>query len=105
MNTLMQIANGSVPMSAPIHMNNWLQSSVQEFFSTLNWEDLPPDIQPMGQITSQYSDAPLTLDLSVSQFFAAVNWEGAAIAAPVSTPTQASSTDSFTLDDFSGLFG
>lgn len=101
MNTLMAIAN------SPSFMNpsNWLESSVQEFFSALNWEDLPPTIQRAGQDTSQYSDAPLSLDLSVSRFFAAVNWEGAAIAAPVSVPTQSTSTDSFTLDDFSDLFG
>ncbi|PZV14410.1 MAG: hypothetical protein DCF22_09080 [Leptolyngbya sp.] len=101
MNSLIAIANGSTSMNT----GNWLQSSVQEFFSTLNWEDLPPNIQQIGEVTSQYSDAPLSLDLSVSRFFAAINWEGVAIAAPVSTPAQSSSADSFTLDDFSGLFG
>ncbi|MBM0741467.1 hypothetical protein JOY44_07540 [Phormidium sp. CLA17] len=101
MNTLMPIVNGSAPMNT----SNWLHSSVQEFFSTLNWEDLPPDTQQMGQVTSQYSDAPLSLNLSVSSFFAAVNWEGATIAAPVSVPIQSSPANNFTLDDFSGLFG
>jgi len=100
MNTPIAIAHDS----ALINPNSWLQSSVQEFFSTLNWEDLPPNIQQIGEVTSQYSDAPLSLDLSVSRFFAAINWEGAAIAAAVSTPTQSSSADSFTLDDFSDLF-
>ncbi|MEX0268134.1 hypothetical protein AB3R30_03240 [Leptolyngbyaceae cyanobacterium UHCC 1019] len=101
MSTQVAIANGS----APIKTSNWLQSSVQEFFSTLNWEDLPPNIQPIGEVTSQYSDAPLSLDLSVSRFFAAINWEGAAIAALVSAPSPSPSADSFTLDDFSDLFG
>ncbi len=101
MNTLMAIANDSASMNT----SNWLQSSVQEFFSTLNWEDLPLDIQHPGQVSPQYSDAPLSLNLSVSNFFAAVNWEGATIAAPVLTTTQPTSNTSFTLDDFSDLFG
>lgn len=101
MNTPIASANGS----AHTHSHNWLQSSVQEFFSTLNWEDLPPNIQQIGEVTFQYSDAPLSLDLSVSRFLAAINWEGAAIAAPVNAPTPSTSADSFTLDDFSDLFG
>ena len=100
MNTLMAIANGS----SSANTSNWLHASVQEFFSTLNWEDLPPNTQQVGQVTPQCSDAPLSLDLSVSQFFAAVNWEGTAIAAPVSAPTQPTSAESFTLDNFSALF-
>jgi len=100
MNTLMAIANGS----GSTNTSNWLYSSVQEFFSTLNWEDLPPDPQPIGEVTLQYSDAPLRLDLSVSNFFAAINWEGAAIAAAVSAQPQPTSAESFTLDDFSALF-
>ncbi len=100
MNTPMAIANSSSFMNP----GKWLESSVQEFFSALNWEDLPLDIQH-GEVTSQYSNAPLSLDLSVSRFFAAINWEGAAIAAPVSAITQPTSADRFTLDDFSDLFG
>ncbi len=100
MNTLMAIANDD----ALINSNSWLQSSVQEFFSTLNWEDSSLDTQQMNQVTSQDSDAPLSLDLSVSNFFTAVNWEGAAIAAAVSAQPQPTSPESFTLDDFSALF-
>lgn len=101
MNTLMAIANGSNSTNT----SNWLHSSVQEFFSTLNWEDLLPDPQQIGEVTSQYSTAPLSLDLSVSEFFASVNWEEAAISAAVSAPTPSTSAKSFTLDDFSDLFG
>jgi hypothetical protein len=101
MNTLMPLDAASTSMSA----SNWLQSSVQVFFSSLNWDDLSPDVQPVGQAMSQYSDAPLSLDLSVHHFFAAINWDGATIAAPVAAPAQPVSASSFTLDDFSGLFG
>lgn len=101
MNTLVAIANSSSFMNP----SNWLESPVQEFFSALNWEDLPPNIQQIGEVTPQYSDVTLSLNLSVSRFFAAINWEGAAIAAPVSAPSETTSADSFTLDDFSDLFG
>jgi hypothetical protein len=97
--------NGSVP-AAP--SDTWLQSSVQKFFSSFNWEDNTPEVQEI-KLTSQENSGPLSLTLSVNQFFAAVNWDGAAIApatsASLSQPTSATLQEDLTLDGFSDFFG
>lgn len=85
----------------------WLQSSVQKFFSAVNWEDNPEEVQEMKLTAMANPNAPLSLTLSVSRFFATVNWEGAEIAAdptPVAPPPTSAPANDFTLDDFSGLF-
>lgn len=92
--------NGS---SATASLDPWLQWSVQKFFSTVNWEDNPPEVQ---EIKRQDQDAPLRLTLSVCQFFASVNWEGTTIAAPtlIQPTSSPAAKNDLTLDDFSNLF-
>jgi hypothetical protein len=87
-------------------MNSWLQSTVRDFFTTINWEDRPPDIQPLVALPLEEStDEPLNLGMSVCKFFGSFNWDGAEIAAPVKVqPTAFPPQSDFTLDDFSGLF-
>jgi hypothetical protein len=87
--------------------DSWLQSSVQSFFTALNWEDSPPEVQEAKIASAQPGNTdPLSLTLSVSQFFAALNWDGTAIAAPIVSeqPTLQPAADNFTLDSFSDLF-
>jgi hypothetical protein len=95
--------NGVKPHSQP-----WLTLSVQKFFSAINWDDNPPELQEMKLTASQTEGAPLSLILTVHQFFSSVNWEGAAIASVPTVPeapaSSAPSVDKFTLDDFSDLF-
>lgn len=82
---------------------DWLQSSVREFFSQFNWDDRPLNLQAAA--LDPVSPQPLSLDMSVSYYFSAIDWEGSAIAAPIpiSEPPPAPSND-LTLDDFSSLF-
>lgn len=100
--------NGSAAVSKS---QAWLQMSVQKFFTAINWEDQPPEVQEIKQnaveAAAQGYDAPLSLMLSVSQFFAAFPWDGNSVAmTPLSfAPAPAASeSDGLTLDDFSGLF-
>ena len=93
---------------------SWLALSVREFFTTVNWENKPPEVQQLSQelviSARQGTASPLSLNLTVSQFFGAIPWDGAAIASlPVQTddillsdPTNGSD---FTLEGFSDLFG
>jgi hypothetical protein len=97
--------NGSTPKS-----QSWLHHSVQKFFSGVNWEDQPPEVQEIKlnvmEAAAQGQPTTLSLQLSVSQFFSAIAWDGTPIAAApdnFSTP-EASNADSFTLDDFTDLF-
>ncbi|HEY9750350.1 MAG TPA: hypothetical protein V6C63_16825 [Allocoleopsis sp.] len=96
--------NGTKPKAQP---QAWLQSSVQAFFTSFNWEDQSPEVQELKLQALQGSNAPLSLTLSVHQFFGAINWEGAAAAAPVAVTTSPPPTaiaNDLTLDDFSSLF-
>lgn len=82
---------------------DWLQSSVREFFSQLNWDDRPLNLQNIA--VDSVSPQPLSLDMSVSYYFSAIDWEGSAIAAPISIPDLPSAPSrDLTLDDFSSLF-
>ncbi len=99
--------NGSAPFS-----QSWLQQSVQEFFSGINWENTPQIVYELSQeLTAsglQGTEVSLSLALTVSQFFAAIPWDGATIAAlPTPAVVEAPSPDdvnSLTLDGFSDLF-
>lgn len=108
MTTLIQPHKNGSQVSAPNEA--WLRSSVQSFFSGINWDDNPPEVQEIRRTYTEpsRSEEPLSLTLSVCQFFAAINWEGGggAIAAPPAAPlsTPAATVDDLTLDDFSSLF-
>jgi hypothetical protein len=101
--------NGSSPFGQA-----WLQQSVQEFFSGINWDNAPQDIYELSQeLTAsalQGTELSLSLNLTVSQFFAAIPWDGTAIAAPA-TPVLADplsgpeDLNDLTLEGFSDLFG
>ncbi|MBD2460985.1 hypothetical protein H6G89_08005 [Oscillatoria sp. FACHB-1407] len=96
--------NGSAARAAA---ETWLTMTAREFFSGINWENNPPEVQELKLTAAQEDGAPANLLLlSVSQFFAAVNWDGMAIAptpAP-STPEPSGKATDFTLEDFSDLF-
>jgi hypothetical protein len=95
-------ANGS---SVAATSSNWLQSSVQSFFTAFNWEDNPPEVQEL-KLTSMQDGMPLSMELSVSQFFSAIAWDGSCVAAAPSSaePFSVSENNQFTLEDFSDLF-
>ena len=88
----------------------WLQSTVQHFFKTCNWDDQTIEVQDIRFASLLDDNTALELTLTVSQFFAAVNWDGSTLAAQ--TPAIAEpqpiavdeSEDSFTLTDLSDLF-
>jgi hypothetical protein len=97
--------NGSTPKS-----QSWLHHSVQKFFSGINWEDQPPEVQEIKlnimEAAAQGQPTTLSLQLSVSQFFSAIAWDGTPVAAAPNnflTP-EASTANSFTLEDFTDLF-
>ncbi|HEY9621862.1 MAG TPA: hypothetical protein V6C78_16010 [Crinalium sp.] len=87
---------------------SWLKQTAREFFSAINWDDHPPEVQELKISASQGNPEALSLLLSVSQFFKAVNWEDAAIAAPTTpAPVESNGADwgqKFTLEDFADLF-
>lgn len=96
--------NGSVPHTP----QPWLQKTVQDFFAAINWDDHPPEVQEIKQVVSETQDMSLSLTLSVKQFFESIPWDGKAVAAPIvdeplAEPPPAGG-ESFTLDDFSGMF-
>ncbi len=83
---------------------DWLQLSVQKFFTSINWENHSLEVQ---ERRSDPGATPLNLTLSVHEFFAAVNWDGTAIGLPPSSPPPSlpsPSVNDFTLDAFSNLF-
>lgn len=99
--TLPQMNGSSVSKPA----EQWLQSSVQDFFTAVNWDDHPPEIRASATTATDASSEPFSLEMSVSRFFASINWDGNAIAAPVpQEQPQAIRKNEFTLDDFSDLF-
>ncbi|GAB4376106.1 MAG: hypothetical protein Kow00121_22700 [Elainellaceae cyanobacterium] len=90
-----------------LHQSIWRQRTVQQFFTSVNWEDHSPEIQELRQSSSN-GHRSLSLDLKVSQFFNAIDWEGSTIATvphyQESAAAQGSGADAFTLEDFSDLF-
>jgi len=98
------------PQNGKIHRRGkeWLQRSVGEFFTGINWDLQPLEIQQIKQAAWQGSSEPLSQMLSVTKFFSCFVWEGNQVAAPVpdrSKPAaESGSSNEFTLDDFSSLF-
>lgn len=94
----------------------WLRSSVEKFFSTINWDDRPLEVKARAasadptseQTNASNGSTPLSLTMSVSQFFELFPWEGQRVIAaplPVEAPiVDEVSADEITLDDFSELF-
>ncbi len=89
----------------------WLQTSVQQFFKTCNWDDQPIEVREIRFASLLDDNTSLDLTLSVSQFFASVNWDGTSLMAPalvIEEPglieADADPDDSFTLTDLSDLF-
>jgi hypothetical protein len=95
-------------LSASQAAQNWLDSSVQEFFKTCNWDDQSIEVQDIQLASLLDENISLELTLSVGEFFAAVNWDGSSFTAPspiVEAPIASDSEeDTFTLTDFSDLF-
>jgi len=107
--------------SAKGMQQTWLKSTVEEFFSTVNWDDRPIEVVKPQQLSEEISSsastatpAPggpsLSITLSVSEFFDAFPWEGQpTIAAPIPVQNMVpqeteEGVNDITLDDFSGLF-
>lgn len=98
--------------TAVIPSQSWLSQSVQEFWASFNWEDIPPVVLPPLSLddnsqTGLEEAAPLSLSLSVHDFFNQFAWdETPAIAALPAAPVVSSTpeTNKFTLEDFAGLF-
>ncbi len=95
----------------PPDTQTWLQSSVQQFFKTCNWDDQPIEVQEIRFASLLDDNTFLDLTLSVSQFLASVNWDGTSLTAPalvIEEPelieADADPDDSFTLTDLSDLF-
>lgn len=99
------------PASAESGSKSWLQQTTRSFFSSINWDDNPPEVEQV-RLDATSSDGPLSLMLTVRQFFTSVNWDGTssskAIALELNLPLSAeppqSAANAFTLDDFSDLF-
>ena len=114
MATTLAHLNGSAPPASSWHNQPWLQQSVRELFSAINWDDQPEEVHDLSQELAlnavQGGNMSLSMTLTVRQFFSAVPWDGAEIAAmvvpaPVEDPALANAADDLTLDGFSGLFG
>lgn len=106
--------------SAKGMQQRWLTSTVEEFFSSVNWDDRPlevvtptllfDDTTLNSEPSASAATISLSLTMSVSEFFDAFPWEGQPIiAAPI--PVQETSPDDppedvndVTLEDFSDLF-
>ncbi|WP_088891901.1 hypothetical protein [Leptolyngbya ohadii] len=106
-------SNGSTLNGATSHPElAWKQQSVHQFFSQVNWEDQPPEVQKFQQASEDGLIGSLLL--TVNQFFSTVNWEGVPAQPQEHLPlgnlnlnnplNSASKADLFTLDEFSDLF-
>lgn len=86
----------------------WLKQTVEQFFSHVNWEDQPPEIQILRHTAAPGQAQSLSLLLTVNQFLSAINWEGGAVAQPIKPAVEPSGStqqpNAFTLEDFSDLF-
>ncbi|MFZ9737071.1 MAG: hypothetical protein ACO3EZ_03580 [Prochlorotrichaceae cyanobacterium] len=99
--------NGNATQSKAAH---WLQATVKEFFSQVNWSDQPPEIQAIQMTTLEGSTPELSLQLTVSQFFNAIPWDGKVVAAPataevpISDDAPPSGSGEISVDDFADFF-
>lgn len=101
------IALGS---NGQVSSNRWLEWTVREFFTQINWSDQTPEIQAI-QLTTLDGTAPeISLQLTVSQFFKAIPWDGKAVAAPLAVDllmgeqSPPSGSSEFSVDDFADFF-
>lgn len=88
---------------------NWLQTSVQDFFSSINWEMAPVEVQQFKRESLQASPELTSLTLSVARFFSCIPWEGQPVIAPSFAESEnleieQEESEDLTLDDFSSLF-
>jgi hypothetical protein len=88
------------------HHKTWMNESVQDFFSNLNWLGIPSRVAN-GHSTS----SPINLTLSVTDFFQGIDWEGIPQVGvmPIISSTSTSMSDpseelDVTIDDLMGLF-
>ncbi len=92
----------------------WLQESVREFFTNINWENrviVQPTPAPTLELLDDLGTAPvgiqLHLAMRVNEYFGAIPWDGLPIVAappPVEEVVVEQENTGFTLDDFSDLF-
>jgi len=93
----------------------WVQTSVQQFLGSVNWDGIAqkPNSQSTKTINFDGPDlqrpdpnAPLSLSLTIGQFMTAVNWDGVAMIAVPSQPAVISKSreEALTLNDFSDFF-
>ena len=94
----------------PTSDQSWLEVTVRDFFTQVNWADQPPEIQAI-QITTLEGTAPeMSLQLTVSQFFQSIPWDGKTVAAPavaeelMGDASPPPSGDAFSVDDFADFF-
>ncbi|VXD18934.1 conserved hypothetical protein [Planktothrix serta PCC 8927] len=88
-------------------MNNqkaWLNESVQDFFSNLNWLGTPSRVQSGDPAPSK-----MNLTLSVADFFQRIDWEGVPQVGVMPVISDSSASDDsneldVTIDDLMGLF-
>lgn len=116
---LMERNGFSKPASPEPKPASWLHQTTQSFFSSINWDDNPPEVEQV-RLDATSSDGPLSLMLTVRQFFTSVNWDGTAssraipagialriapeVDLPLSIEPPQPAANAFTLDDFSDLF-
>jgi hypothetical protein len=90
--------------------SDWLQWTVKEFFTHVNWSDQPPEIQSIQISTLEGGTPELSLQLTVSQFFSAIPWDGKIAAAPVAAEVLVaedappSGKADLNVDDFADFF-
>jgi hypothetical protein len=90
--------------------SDWLQWTVKEFFTHVNWSDQPPEIQAIQITTLEGGTPELSLQLTVSQFFSSIPWDGKVAAAPVaaevlvSDDAPPSGKSDMSVDDFADFF-
>ena len=99
--------NGYLGSNGKISSSPWLEQTVREFFTQVNWSDHTPEIQAIQLTTLEGSSPEISLQLTVSQFFNAIPWDGKAVAAPLAVDlviSPPSGSMEFSVDDFADFF-